>query len=63
MLSPRDPNWTGHCISECAQCGAEIYAEYPFVKDGEDNCFCDESCAIEYHGIKTVDFDDLAPCY
>ena len=63
MLNPRDPNWNGKIIGECAHCGADIYREYEFVIDSDENRFCGEDCAVEFHGIKTVDFDDLAPDY
>ena len=62
MRSSRDPNWNGKVIGECAECGAEIYKEYEFVIDNDGNKFCGDECAISFHGIKTVGFDDLAPC-
>ena len=63
MLSPRDPNWNGKVLCECAECGGEIYKEYEFVIDDEENYFCDDDCAMKFHGIRTVDFESLRPEY
>ena len=54
----RCPNWEGKQIGECAECGNEIYAEFSFFKDNEDNMFCSEECAKEYHEIKEVEWEE-----
>lgn len=45
------------CLCECEQCGEDIYRDYPYYKDDDDNCFCSKECAIEYHAIREVEFD------
>ncbi len=44
-------------LCECAQCGGEIYRSSIYFKDGEDNHFCSEDCAIDYHGIEESDYE------
>ncbi len=44
------------CITQCEECGEvknKLYDSYYTDKNG--NCFCCESCAMDYHGIKLVE--------
>ena len=41
----------------CEQCGEKLREDYEFYIDNEDNKFCSEDCALEYHGIKSKEWD------
>ncbi len=42
----------------CEQCGAELREDYEYYTDNEDNKFCSDDCALEYHGIKSKEWED-----
>ena len=50
----QDPPVMGYCI----QCNQELRQDYEYYIDNEDNKFCSEECAIQYHGIKEMEWDD-----
>ena len=39
----------------CDECGDSLYEEYEMWTDFENNAFCSEECAKDYHGIKEID--------
>lgn len=50
-----DPKIRGHC--EHCRCG--LREDYEYYIDNEDNKFCSYDCALEYHGIKSKEWDYL----
>ena len=47
---------------ECAQCGLDIYFNDIYFKDADDNRFCNENCAKEYHGTEETDYYTETEC-
>lgn len=43
----------------CKKCGKELREDYEYYTDNEDNEFCSDDCALEYHGIKSEVWDYL----
>lgn len=41
----------------CRQCEKEMREDYVYYIDNEDNKFCSDDCALEYHGIKFKEWD------
>lgn len=55
---PRCPNAPKPPIrGRCKQCGEELREDYEYYTDNEDNKFCSDDCALEYHGIKSKEWD------
>jgi len=44
-------------VVECIQCGTELNRQN-FARDSDENVFCSEDCAIEYHSIEELNYDD-----
>lgn len=44
-------------IGVCAECGENLRADDLYAVDNDGNVFCDEDCAIEYHGIEEREYD------
>lgn len=42
----------------CGQCGMELREDYEYFIDNEDNNFCSDECAKEYHGIKSKEWEE-----
>ena len=42
-----EPKVLGHCL----QCNYELREDYEYYRDNDDNKFCSEECAVQYHGI------------
>ena len=54
---PRCPSVSESKIRDyCKQCGEELREDYEYYTDNEDNRFCSDDCALEYHGIKSKDW-------
>lgn len=53
---PRCPNYEYHKVGTCDRCGEDLYEGYEIWTDYDDNKFCSEDCAKEYHGIKEMDY-------
>lgn len=53
---PRCPNYEYHKVGTCDKCGEDLYEGYEIWTDYDDNKFCSEDCAKEYHGIKEMDY-------
>lgn len=49
-----DPPIMGYCL----QCNQELRQDYEYYIDNEDNKFCSEECAIQYHEIKEMEWDN-----
>ena len=41
----------------CEMCGEELREDYEYYTDNEGNKFCSDDCALEYHGIKSEEWD------
>lgn len=41
-------------IGACAWCGKNIYDDYEYAVDEDENVFCDQYEAMDFHGIKEV---------
>ena len=41
----------------CLQCNEPLREDYEYYSDNENNNFCSEDCAIEYHGIKSKEWE------
>lgn len=50
------PNCEIRKIGDCENCGKEIYEGHELWADYDNNLFCSEKCAEEYHGIKEIDY-------
>lgn len=48
------PNCAPKKFGVCAQCGEKIYENMELWSDNDNNKFCSEECAKEYHGIKEI---------
>ena len=58
FCSRRCPNASESKVKgRCEQCGEELREDYEYYTDNENNKFCSEDCAVEYHGIKIQDWD------
>lgn len=56
--SGRCPNATEPRIrGNCRECGVDLREDYEYYTDNNDNEFCSEDCAIEYHGIKSKEWE------
>ena len=42
----------------CEQCNKELREDYEYYTDNEDNKFCSNDCAMEYHGIKFKEWEE-----
>ena len=40
----------------CKQCGEGLREDYEYYTDNDDNKFCSDSCALKYHGIKSMEW-------
>lgn len=45
-------------LGKCEQCEEELREDYEYYTDNNDNKFCSEDCALEYHGIKSKEWED-----
>lgn len=53
ICPPRCPNYDEpKTKGECIYCRKELKEGCEYYKDNEDNYFCSEGCAIEWHGIE-----------
>lgn len=41
----------------CSKCGEILREDYEFYKDDGNNKFCSLECAIDYHGIKSKEWE------
>ena len=41
----------------CDHCGKRLREDYEYYTDNEGNKFCSDDCALEYHGIKSMEWD------
>lgn len=41
----------------CEQCGDQLREDYEYYTDNDNNKFCSEDCALEYHGIESKEWD------
>ena len=48
-----EPRIRGHCC----KCDDELREDYDYYTDNEDNEFCSKECAIEYHEIRSKEWD------
>ena len=49
-----EPKVRGHC----EQCNEELREDYEYYTDSENNKFCSDDCALEYHGIKSREWEE-----
>ena len=57
---PRYPNSpTPKVRGRCKQCGDVLREDYEYYSDNYNNKFCSDVCAIEYHGIKLNEWEDI----
>ena len=55
---PRCPNAPDPRVrGRCEQCGDELREDYEYYIDNNDNKFCSDDCALEYYGIKSMEWD------
>ena len=53
VCHPLCPNATEpKVMGRCAKCGDDLREDYVYYTDNENNKFCSDDCAMEYHGIK-----------
>lgn len=56
---PRCPNALEPPIrGYCEHCKGQLREDYEYYTDNEDNKFCSEDCALEYHGIKYKEWEE-----
>ena len=53
---PHCPNYECNKVNTCDKCGGDIYKEYTYWIDNDENIFCSEDCANDYYGIKEMDY-------
>ena len=53
---PQCPNYKCHKVGACDKCGEDLYKEYKIWIDEDGNKFCSKDCAIDYYGIKEIDY-------
>ena len=53
---PRCPNYKYNKVGNCENCGEALYEECEIWTDDDGNKFCSENCAIEFYGIKEIDY-------
>ena len=41
----------------CEQCEDGLREDYEYYKDNENHKFCSEECALEYHGVKSKEWE------
>ena len=41
----------------CEKCRNELREDYEYFTDGDNNKFCSEDCAMEYHGIQSKEWE------
>lgn len=41
----------------CEKCGDDLREDYEYYADNEGNKFCSYECALEYHEIKSMEWD------
>ena len=55
---PRCPNAPEPKIrGYCEVCKVDLREDYEYYTDGFDNKFCSVDCAIEYHGVKSKEWN------
>ena len=55
---PRCPNAPEPKVrGQCKQCGEDLREDYEYYTDNDDNKFCSDDCALEYHGIKSKEWE------
>lgn len=56
---PRCPNAPEPKVRGCCeQCGEELREDYEYYTNNDDNKFCSDDCAKEYHGIKSKEWEE-----
>lgn len=41
----------------CEKCDDELIKDYEYYTDSNNKKFCSDDCAIEYHGIRSKEWD------
>ena len=41
----------------CKKCGDELIEGFVYYTDNENNNFCSDDCALEYHGVRSKEWD------
>ena len=55
---PRCPNATDpKVLGSCEQCNKGLREDYEYYTDNEDNKFCSIDCSLEFHGIKSKEWN------
>ena len=49
-----EPKVRGHC----EQCGMDLREDYEYFVDNENNKFCSEDCSLEYHGVRSKEWEE-----
>lgn len=54
----RCPNFNSEPMCQCKQCHQVIFFNNDYITDNEDNIFCSNDCAVEFHGIVGKEWTD-----